>query len=282
MGILKCGYLGPPGTYSEQAGISYFTADEKLVSYNSIYNIFEGIQSGEIDRGLVPIENSLEGAVNVSMDLLYSNSFVTILAELIFPINNCLLVEKGVGLADITKVYSHPQPIGQSNKFINSKLAAASISYTASTAEAAEIVKGSSDSAVIGSERISGIYGLEVIAKKIQDNDNNFTRFFVIANKLDIGGLVYKKDRDYKTSLICAPRINKSGALYNILGDFAEEGVNLTRIESRPTKRQLGEYLFYIDFEGHRQEKNIKKALDGVQEKSSFFRVLGSYLIEKI
>lgn len=278
MSKIKCGYLGPAGTFSELAAIEYCKENEDMIPLKSIYEIFEYIKSGDINKGLVPVENSLEGAVNISMDLLYSNSFAGVIGEVVLPINNYLMVTPGVKLDDIKKIYSHPQPIGQSNKYLSENLKGVTISYTVSTAEAAEIVKGTSDSAVIGSERISKLYGLEIVAENIQDNYNNFTRFFVITNSLDINNREPETDVDYKTSIICAPEVNKAGVLYEILGEFKYLRINLTRIESRPTKRQLGEYLFYIDFEGHREYSNVARALENIEKKCSYFKVLGSYL----
>src|SRR5690554_1773317 len=273
---IKCGYLGPPGTFSEAACLEYFKGEADLIPCKSFNEIFDKIQAGEINRGMVPIENSLEGPVNLCMDLFFSNSFVLIISEMILPVKHSLMGIPGSKLNGIKKIYSISQVIGQSNNFIKKNLPEAEINYTGSSALAAELID-SPGKAMIGASRISELYELEILARDIQDNSQNHTRFFLIANKLDIGKQYKKESFNYKTSIICAPEINKSGALYKILSEFAREGVNLTRIESRPTKRMLGEYLFYIDFEGHLEDENIERALNGVNRLSSFFKVLGTY-----
>ncbi len=273
---IKCGYLGPSGTFSEEAGSKYFKGEAELIPCNSFNQIFDKIQSGEVDRGIIPIENSLEGPVNLCMDLLFSNSFAVIISELVIPIRHYLLGLPGTRINNIKKLYSISQVIGQSNLYIKQYLPEVEINYTGSSARAAKLIDNP-EKAMIGSARISELYNLEILAENIQDNSNNYTRFYIIGNKLDVGKQIKEMESEYKTSIICAPEINESGALYNILGELAREKVNLTRIESRPTKRMLGEYLFYIDFEGHIDETNIEKALRGVEKRSSFFKVLGSY-----
>jgi prephenate dehydratase len=273
---IKCGYLGPPGTFSEEAALKYFQEEAELIPCNSFNQIFDKIQSGEVDRGVIPIENSLEGPVNLCMDLLFTNSFVVIINELIIPIRHYLLGLPGTRINIIKKIYSISQVIGQSNLFIKQNLPEVEVNLTGSSAMAAKLID-SHDKAMIGSARISALYNLEILAENVQDNLNNYTRFFIIGNKLDIGKQNREENTEYKTSIICAPEVNEAGALYNILGELAREEVNLTRIESRPTKRMLGEYLFYIDFEGHKDDPNIAKALQGVEKRSAFFKVLGSY-----
>ncbi|MFW6034716.1 MAG: prephenate dehydratase [Halothermotrichaceae bacterium] len=282
MDDLKCGYLGPAGTFTEKACLQYYGDKAQLVPLKSINNIFDKLHSGILQRGIIPVENSLEGPINQSLDLLFTNSLVTIIGEVIVPIRHFLMAADGVKIKDINKLYSHTQIIGQSSRFINKYLSDVEIIFTGSSAQAAEIVINKKDKAMIGPERISMLYDLNILKGNIQDNNNNYTRFFVVANKLDINNKTPEFKKDYKTSIICAPKINESGALYNILGEFAREDVNLTRIESRPTKRQLGEYLFYIDFEGHHADENIKRTLNNVEKRSSFYKLLGSYQKAKI
>ncbi|MFW6288103.1 MAG: prephenate dehydratase [bacterium] len=272
------GYLGPAGTFSEEAAIQYFGSGDKLLPLRSFNQIFEKLQTGEIIRGVIPIENSLEGAVKLCMDLLYSSSYVVVVDEIILPVKHYLMAEPGTELKDIEELYSISQIIGQTNNFITQNLPEAVVNYTGSSAQAAQLVQGQSGKAMIGSKRVSEIYGLEIIAEEIQDMSNNYTRFFVLANKLDVKDGFPEMDKEYKTSIICAPEINEAGVLYNILSEFKRENINLTRIESRPTKRQLGEYIFYIDFEGHQKNRHVRVALEGIEKKSVFFKILGSYV----
>ncbi|MEJ6952108.1 prephenate dehydratase [Natronospora cellulosivora (SeqCode)] len=273
----KCGYLGPEGTFSEQAAMKY-CSKEDLFSLRSFNEIFEKLQTGEITRGVIPIENSLEGAVKLCMDLLYSNSYVVVVDEIIVPIKHYLMAPAGTKINDIKELYSIAQIIGQTNKYINQNLKEVQIKYTASSAQAAEIIDGNNTKAMIGSKRISELYDLEILAEGIEDMTNNYTRFLVVANKLDVKDEFPEMDKEYKTSIICAPTINEAGVLYSILSEFKRENINLTRIESRPTKRQLGEYVFYIDFEGHQKNRHVRVALDAIEKKSVFFKILGSYI----
>lgn len=272
------GYLGPKGTFSEQAALKYFSSDEKLLSLRSFNQIFEKLQTGEIIRGVIPIENSLEGAVKLCMDLLYSSSYVVVVDEIILPVKHYLMAPSGTSIDDIEEIYSISQIIGQTNNYLTEKLPDVNIKYTGSSAQAAEIVKGEKNKAMIGSKRISEIYGLDILDEEIQDMSNNYTRFFVLANKLDVKDEFPDMDKEYKTSIICAPEINEAGVLNNILSEFKRENINLTRIESRPTKRQLGEYVFYIDLEGHQKNRHVRVALEGIEKKSVFFKILGSYV----
>ncbi len=276
------GYLGPEGTFSEQAALKYFSSEDKLISLRSFNQIFEKLQTGEIVRGVIPIENSLEGAVKLCMDLLYSSSYVVVVDEIILPIKHFLMASPGTSLNKIEEIHSISQIIGQTNSYINDNFPDAVINYTGSSAQAAEIVKGKLGKAMIGSKRISELYGLDILAEDIQDMSNNYTRFFVIANKLDVKDEFPDMDKEYKTSIICAPEVNEAGVLYNILNEFKREDINLTRIESRPTKRQLGEYVFYIDMDGHQKNRHVRVALEGIEKKSVFFKILGSYVKGKI
>ncbi len=273
----KYGFLGPKGTFSEEAAMLYCGDEEKLLPLASFNEIFNSLKTGEISRGIIPVENSLEGSVNLCMDLLYTSSFVEVVAEIVLPVKQYLMAPRGVEIKDIKELYSISQVIAQSNTFISEYLPEAEIYYTASSAQAAELIKESGGRALIGSRRIAELYDLEILAEEVQDGSNNHTRFFVIVNQLDAEQGFPELDKEYKTSIICAPQVNKAGVLYNILGEFKREGINLTRIESRPTKRQLGEYIFYIDLEGHQKNRHVRIALEGVKQKCAFFKILGSY-----
>ncbi|PNR94031.1 hypothetical protein HWHPT5561_07365 [Petrotoga sp. HWH.PT.55.6.1] len=273
---LKCGYLGPKGTFSEIAAMKYFGENVFLMPLQSISDVFEMVQSKEVDFGVVPIENSVEGSVNITMDLLFEKSDIHVMGECVVPIKHFLVSYESLDLAEIKKLFSHQQAIGQCSKFIKNRLNNPDIIFTASTANACEMIKDVPGSAAIGSENIINIYNLKVLARDIQDSKSNSTRFFIIANSKRFTKFEGTA-KNSKTSIICSPMHNEPGVLYNMLKAFKEKDINLTRIESRPTKKQLGEYSFYIDFEGYTEDKDVKTALVKLEKMSSFFKILGSY-----
>lgn len=280
MGInerIKCAYLGPKGTFSEMASIRYFKEEANFIPVSSISEVFDKVREKLVDFGIVPIENSVEGSVNMSMDLLSEVPDILVVGECVVPVRHFLVSFEDIDLQSIKKVYSHQQAIGQCSKFIKNKLNHPEIIFTASTAVACELIKEETNSAAIASENVIKIYNPNVLAKDIQDSDNNLTRFFVITSSKNSPPL--NKDLKYKTSIICSPKHNRAGVLYSMLESFQKKNINLTRIESRPTKKQLGEYLFYIDFEGHINDEGVKEALRELKEMSSFFKILGSYPI---
>ncbi len=273
----RYGYLGPEGTFSEMALIRYCNSEDKGVPLKTIREIVEGVKKGQICRGIIPLENSLEGAVNLSMDLLFREEEIKIIDEVILPVEQYLLAPAGLKINEIEEILSHRQAIAQIGDYISRNLPGVKITYTDSTAAAAELVSQSTNKAVVGSRRISDIYGLKILVGNISGEYENYTRFVVISNGRE-KTVEYKQDVDYKTSMICTPVINGPGVLYKILGEFANRGIDLTRIESRPTKKRLGEYMFYIDLAGHQSEPGLQEALKSVEERSGIFKVLGTYL----
>lgn len=277
------GYLGPPGTFTEMAVLQYCRQNDEMIPFATIREVVQKIKSGDIDRGIIPLENSLEGSVNLSMDLLFKESALNIIGEIIIPIEHFLLAPAGTKLEDIKEIYSHPQAIAQSGDFIYRYLPEVKINYTESTAGAAEVVGGTENKAMIGSKRITQLYDLNVLAKNIEGDLDNYTRFIVIAGKKEEIEFPEDLSNDsFKTSLICTPEVNRAGVLHEILGEFANRNIDLTRIESRPTKKRLGEYLFFIDLEGRQKHPDLQEALTGVEKKSGFFKILGSYPRGKI
>ncbi len=264
------------------AALKYSSLYDKIYPYKTIREVVEKVIKGTIDRGIIPLENSQEGSVNISLDLLLKKTDLLISGEVIIPIEHFLLASPGVEMKDIKEIYSHPQAIAQSGDFVYNNLPEVELNYTDSTASAAKIVKGSNNKAMIGSRRITEIHNLNILAKNIEGELNNHTRFIVVGQKSDIKKEKIKKDKNYKTSIICTPEINRPGVLHEILGEFASRNIDLTRIESRPTKKRLGEYLFYIDLEGHQNDPGLSKALKKVKKMSGFFKILGSYPREKI
>lgn len=282
MSSLKYGYLGPPGTFSEQAISTYCRSyGGQTKDFDSIRDIVEAVSADKVDLGLLPLENSLEGSVNLSLDLLYQHPELKLYREIVLPIAQYLLVQPGVKKEEIKEIYSHPQAIAQSGDFLAEEFKNTKIIYTDSTAAAAKKALESKDWAAVGSIRLSEIYELEIMAENLQGDLPNATRFVLAAKKdKDFGSnnhLGEAAASDFKTSIICAPEVNEAGVLYRILGKFAEEDIDLTRIESRPSRQRLGEYIFYIDLKGCSSEQHLSSALEEVKKISSYFRLLGSY-----
>ncbi len=269
----KYGYLGPKGTFSEIAVLKYSKKDDELIYFKSIKEIIDKLKKGKIDLGLIPLENSLEGSVNYSLDILYKEN-LWITGEIIIPVKQYLLVPDGLRIDQIKNIYSHPQAIAQSEELIHKYLENAKIVYTESTAAAAQMLKNDIDAAMLGSKRIIDLYGYKVLAEQL---DENFTRFIIVSDKKR-GITKYERQKEYKSSLIISPNENKPGILYKILGEFAEKNIDLTRIESRPTKKLLGEYLFYLDIAGHIDEPDISNAIKNLEKNSSYFKILGTYI----
>lgn len=282
MSSLKYGYLGPPGTFSEQAISTYCNSyGGQTKDFDSIRDIVEAVAADKVDLGLLPLENSLEGSVNLSLDLLYQHPELKLYREIVLPIAQYLLVQPGVGREEIKEIYSHPQAIAQSGDYLAEEYKDAKIIYTDSTAAAAKKALEAGDRAAVGSIRLSEIYELEIMAENLQGDLPNATRFVLAAKKdKDLGSnnhLGEAAESGFKTSIICAPEVNEAGVLYRILGKFAKENIDLTRIESRPSRQRLGEYIFYIDLKGCSSDQHLSSALEEVKKISSYFRLLGSY-----
>ncbi|MDQ2085120.1 prephenate dehydratase [Herbivorax sp. ANBcel31] len=269
----KIGYLGPKGTFSQEAMIEYVKGREGFLecSYNTMPDLIYAVNNDEIDEAIVPIENSLEGAVSVTLDMLATDVDLKIKAEIVIAVNQNFMVRKGTKIEDIKYILSHPQPIGQCRKYLNSKFPDALIKYVYSTAEAArEVAEGNKDMGAVGSVTAAHAYDMEIVDRSIQDNFNNLTRF-VIVSKED----AEKKSKN-KTSIVFSTD-NRPGSLYKILDIFSLWDINMTRIESRPAKNKLGKYIFFVDLNGHVEEEDLKDSLTMVKRKTSFYKFLGSY-----
>ncbi|NLK86706.1 MAG: prephenate dehydratase [Clostridiaceae bacterium] len=268
----RVGYLGPKGTFSHEA-LKKYIGSKKCVSvdFASIPEIFMAFAQNMLDEAVVPLENSIEGAVNATMDMISQDTGLMIKAEIIIPVRACLLAKKGTDIADIRFVLSHPQPLGQCRRFLCSSMSHAQTKAVSSTAAAAEeAAAGSGDIAAIASRTAAEVYGLDILKEDIQDQDNNFTRFIIIA-KDDAA-----RTGNDKTSIVFSTE-DAPGSLYRVLGIFSLWDINMTRIESRPAKNKLGRYIFFVDIEGHREDEDLRDALTMVKKKTSFLRILGSY-----
>ncbi len=264
---MKIGILGPQGSFSEKAARLWDDKAE-LRYYDDILDTVEGLLRNEVDCSIVPIENSLEGSITLTLDLLMEHN-LKITGEIIVRIKHCLL-SKGRP-ADIKIIMSIPQALSQCRKYINDNFKNVELRSALSTSHAAKIASESKEIAAIASKESAGIYGLEILDENIQDADENFTRFIAIGTDTP-----HATGND-KTSIIVYLEKNRPGALYEILGEFAKNGIDLTKIESRPTKKNLGDYLFYIDMKGHIEDKAIKATLDKVRKKVGMLKTLGSY-----
>ncbi|MCS7205267.1 MAG: prephenate dehydratase [Leptospiraceae bacterium] len=267
------GYLGPPGSFSHLAVQKRFGSSISVVPYQTIREIFREVELGErIRYGVVPVENTIGGSVSNTLDEIV-NSTVTIYAEIYVKVSQNLLAPYDIPLNKIRKIYTIGIAKEQCMNWLsqNLDLKKVEIVETQSTAAATELAATRKDGVAIGSELAAEIYQLKIIARNIHDFPNNITRFWVLSNKEE--NEITNHD---KTSIIVGVH-DKPGSLYSILEPFYKSNVNLTKIESRRTKRIYGEYNFFIDFDGHKNEKKIQKILKIIEKKSSFLKVLGSY-----
>ncbi len=229
----------------------------------------ESVKNGDCSLGVVPIENSIEGSVGITLDSLAHKFDLKIFNEIIIPINQNLIVNPQTALEDIKDVYSHSQAIAQCQEYINKHKIQPH--YAVSTAKAAKSIIGDKTKAAIGNAKSAELYNLEILESNIQDTDNNQTRFVVLSNE------DHEMTGKDKTSIIFSIYEDRPGGLYNILGFFEKNGINLTKIESRPSKKGLGKYLFFVDFNGHKDDAIVKNILEEIKENAYFFKVLGSY-----
>lgn len=268
------GYLGPDGTFSHQAASAVLLEDEELVQYSNLFDVIHAVDNGDIERGIVPIENSIEGSVNATLDTLAIDADVYITGEYILEIRENIMVKKGARKEDIKIITSHPQPIGQCSKILNAEFSDVTIEYEASTAKAALRTANSDGSvACVGAKTSAEVYGLDILFEDCANENNNCTRFVIIEKKP--ASVVSSCD---KTSIAFTLN-NRPGALYEALGLLAESNINMLKIESRPLKNELGKYIFLIDVEGNIDDATIYFALDKIKRHTDFYKFLGSYSV---
>lgn len=271
----KIGYLGPKGTFSYEAALSYSKnlKDAELVPYATLHDILFAVDREELGKGIVPVENSIEGTIGVVQDMLVKEVDLKICGELLLQVRESLMCKERLPLNEISEVFSHPQPLEQCRGWLRKNVPQAKLTPSSSTAEAASIISQSDDQncCSIGPAGLSEIYGLTLIEKDITDYHDNTTRF-IILSKAD-----NKPSGNDKTSMVFSIMADKPGGLYSILGEFSSRGINLTKIESRPSKKALGDYYFFVDMEGHRTDKDVAEALSNIVNKVAFIKILGSY-----
>ncbi len=269
---MRIAYLGPRGTYSEEAALRYAGVAARLVPFETIPAVVGAVEEGGADEAVVPIENSLEGAVTHSTDVLIHHSDLMIRMEIVLPIHHCLLAQPGFALPLMRVVYSHPHALAQCRRYIAAKLPEAEPVASLSTAGAVKDMGSSTrPAAAISSRRAAEIFGANIVARNIEDADNNKTRFLVLARD-DAA----PTGRD-KTTICFDFTEDAAGTLHGALGEFATRGINMIKIESRPDRRSLGRYIFLVDIEGHRKDPLVREAFSGLRRRAGLFRVLGSY-----
>ncbi len=267
--MVKVAFQGERGAFSEDAAVKLFGGDIDFLSCVRLGGVFHAVLEDKVSFAVVPVENSQAGSINETYDLLLTYP-LNIFAEVILRINHCLMALPGEKLAGIKTIYSHPQALAQCEEFL-SKLEA-EIVPTYDTAGSAKMIKesGLKRCAAIASRKAADIYGLEILAPEIETNVNNYTKFFAISKQKA------KPAEKNKTSLVFAAK-HVPGALYSILGIFATRNINLTKLESRPSKSKPWEYVFYVDFEGSINGEVYQEAVKELQREATFVKILGSY-----
>jgi len=271
---VRAAFLGPAGTFTEEAFHASAPRGAEPVAYPTVYDTVMAVHEGTADRALVPIENSLEGGVAATLDALATEaSDVRIVAEHIHPIHHCLIARRELEVGDVTRVISHPQAMSQCGALLRGDLAHVERVSSVSTAEAARAVAESDEPwAALSSRLAADLYDCVVLREDVEDSDDNETRFVWLAPAGDASG-----DGD-KTSIVFWGFNDESpGALVNVLRELSDREINLTRIESRPRRVGLGHYMFFVDLEGGADEPRIAEALAALRARVEELRVLGSY-----
>lgn len=266
-------FLGPEGTFTEEAlrKTGYYK-DLTLTGYPDIAEILSAVDRGEAEKGIVPIENSIEGSVNITLDQMIFKTDVLIEKEIVLNVDHNLLSKNKTGISDIKEIYTHPHAAAQCHDYIKGNLPQAVIKATNSTAEAARIVASDgNDIAAISTKLAAKLYGLEIMATDIQDIKENSTRFVIVGKEQP------PRTGDDKTSVVLFIHEDRPGSLLEILQEFAGRGINLTKIESRPTKKTLGEYCFLVDMQGHIEDDNVGGAIGVLKNKLRDVKFLGSF-----
>lgn len=274
----KIAFLGPAGTYSDQATHTFMDKlgleDAELVECVTFTEVFDNVERGRCDYGVVATENALEGSVTACLDNFATHANVTILAETVLDIHHCLVMHPDASIADITTIVSHPQGLGQCRRYIDEHFPGRGTETASSTADGVRKIMEDKRCAGIANEFAAQLYGAKVHEKSIEDHFGNQTSFALIARQ---GTPEVFPERDRKTSILLQLKQDRSGSLLMILAEFAYADINLTKIQSRPTKQALGDYMFFIDFEGSVNDIEVQTALNCLRLKLREVRVLGSY-----
>lgn len=262
-------FQGERGAYSESAVYQFFGTTAKVKPCKDFKDVFESVKKQQVQAGVVPVENSIEGSINQNYDLFFTYD-LKVCGEVIVKVAHCLIANPSTSLDTVKAVYSHPQALAQCRSFL--ERLNCELIPTYDTAGSVKLIKEKklTNAAAIASEKAAELYGMKILARDIADNPENYTRFFVLSKE---DSPITGKD---KTSIIFSAK-HEPGSLYHALGEFAKRNINLTKIESRPTKKTPWEYNFYLDFEGHRTEPRCAEALKALEKHATFVRILGSY-----
>ena len=265
---LNIAFLGPEGTFTQAAALKHFGHSVSTLPLGSISDVFQEVEAGNCQYGVVPVENSTEGVISHTLDMFFSSP-LQICGEVTLRIHHNLL-SNTQSLGEIKKLYSHQQSLAQCRGWLDRHLPNVERIAVGSNGEAANIVREDSSAAAIASETAGEIYGLGVLASNIEDEPGNTTRFLIIGNQQ-----VPPSGED-KTSLLISTR-NEAGGLHRLLGPLAEHGVSMTRIESRPSRRGVWDYVFFIDVDGHKDEERVAKELQVLEQQANIYKILGSF-----
>jgi len=261
-------YLGPEGTYTQAAVVKHFGQAVNNLDVKTIADVFRVVEQGTAHFGVVPVENSTEGVITSTLDC-FANSHLKVCGEVQLPINHHLL-SKADGLTAVKKVYAHPQALAQCRKWLERYLPGVEQLTTNSNAEAAVIVVDDQDSAAIASDIAARLYDIPILASSVEDERNNTTRFLIIGNNS------YPSSGLDKTTIMVSTQ-NRVGSLFELLKPMYDHGVDMSRIESRPSKQTNWDYVFFIDMIGHIDNENVKKALSQLEQQSAYYKLIGSY-----
>jgi chorismate mutase/prephenate dehydratase len=265
---LSVAFLGPRGTFSEEAAVKHFGGQVRGIPSASIDEVFRQVEAQQVGFGVVPVENSTDGAVGRTLDLLLATP-AHICGEVLLPVHQCLM-SKAPKIEGLQKIYAHAQSLAQCHEWLNQHLPRSVRVPVVSNAEGARLAAEEAGAGSIGSQAAAGLYELNVLAANIEDQPNNTTRFVVIANQQ-----AAPSGRD-KTSLVMSVT-NRPGAMHDLLAPLAEHGVDMTRFESRPSRTGMWEYVFFVDIKGHQHEQHVARALERLREQAAFLKILGSY-----
>lgn len=265
---LSVGYLGPRGTFSEEAAIRRFGSAAETVPCGSIDEVFRRVEAGQVSYGVVPVENSTDGAIGRTLDLLLGTP-LKICGEIVLPVHHCLMRKTGQ-VKPVRRIYSHAQSLAQCHEWLSQNYPRAERVPVVSNSEAARLAAQEAACAAIAAKPAAALYSLAVLAENIEDEPTNTTRFLVLGRQ-DAA----PSGRD-KTSMVMSAR-NRPGAVHALLTPLAENGVSMTKLESRPSRTGMWEYVFFVDLEGHQQDEKVARALAGLRERAAFLKILGSY-----
>ncbi|MFN3372981.1 MAG: prephenate dehydratase [Chloroflexus sp.] len=267
-------YLGPPGTFSEEAALAHATGrDARLLPLASIPAVVTAIETEAATVGVLPIENLLEGSVSYTLDLLIHETNLQIAGEIVVPIRQYLLARPGLQLSDIKVLYAHPQSLAQCRRFVERCLpGVATVASLSNSAAPAEALADERPAAAIGTLRAAELVGASILAREIADSPHNVTRFIVLARE------DAPPTGDDKTSFCFGfTREDRPGSLVGALQELAAEHINMTKLESRPTRAILGQYIFLVDINGHRRDPHVARALERIRQHTGMLKIFGSY-----